>query len=175
MWSKALATDANFTLQCVSPASLQQGAWLKTLAPTIRTYEELWQQRYFPEAVLSRLRVLEDEFQLQRQANGEWAFRPLQSARHKIEDCDGRSNRWCYRNRFGAQPVALRITALPAVAPYDSEDGVTLVDFSSADQFRDPGETITILNSGKLYVYPSAAPGLSSAVTPVSWLLVLPV
>lgn len=168
MWSKALATDANFTLQCVSPASLQQGAWLKTLAPTIRTYEELRQQRYFPEAVLSRLRVLEDEFQLQRQANGEWAFRPLQSARHKIEDCDGRSNRWCYRNRFGAQPVALRITALPAVAPYDSEDGVTLVDFSSAGQFRDPGETITILNSGKLYVYPSAAPGLSSAVTPAT-------
>jgi hypothetical protein len=166
MWSKALATEANFTLQCVSPSSLQQGAWLKRLAPSIRAYEELRQQDYFPPTLRSRLRELDDEFQLERLSDGEWAFRPLQSARHKIEDCDGPSKRWSYHNRFAAQPAALRIVALPAVAPYDAEDGVTLVDFSSDKQFCDPGESITILNSGKLYVYPSAAPGLSSAVTP---------
>ena len=166
MWSKALATDANFTLQCINPESMRQGAWLKDFADTIRTYEKLRQENVFPKAVKAELSKPGNEFQLLKDHCGCWNFRPMQSSRHKVEALDGRSNRWTFQNRFASQALSFRITALPSVAAYDSPEAITLVDFQQQGQFRDPGNTANILNSGKIYSYPSSAPGVSSEICP---------
>lgn len=166
IWSKSLATDANFTLQCIEPDSLKQGAWLADFAEDISAYEKLRQTRHFSLEVKERLRKLGEEFQLLKDSDGDWAFRPFQSARHKIEVLDGQNNRWNFDNRFASQPLSFRITALNSVDSYDSTNAVTLVDFQQAGQFVDPGETINNLNSGKIYSYPSSAPGVSSVVRP---------
>ncbi|MFA6930431.1 MAG: hypothetical protein WCT05_08895 [Lentisphaeria bacterium] len=168
MWSKALATDANFTLQCITPESLQQGSWLKDLAPSIKTYEELRQKGKVSNKIKAKLKELGKEYQLQQDPDGHWGFRPFQSTRHKIEAIDGQSNRWTYQNRFAKQPLSFRITALHSVAGYDSPEALTLVDFQQPGQFADPGATSNILNSGKIYQYPSSAPGVSSTVSPAS-------
>lgn len=166
MWSKALASDANFTLQCINPDSMRQGAWLKDFAETIRTYEQLRQNNRVSSKVKAELKKPGNEFQLVQEHDGSWNFRPVQSARHKVEAIDGQSNRWSFRNRFNSQPLSFRITALNSVAAYDSPEAITLVDFQHQERFRDPGNTPNILNSGKIYSYPSSAPGLSSEICP---------
>ncbi len=166
MWSKALATDANFTLQCITPESMRQGSWLKDFATNIRTYEQLRQKNVFSNEIKAELGKPGKEFQLTTDSAGKWNFRPVQTSRHKVEALDGQSNRWNFRNQFACQPLSFRITALNSVAPYESMDAITLVDFQQPGQFRDPGNTANILNSGKIYSYPSSAPGVSSTVSP---------
>lgn len=166
MWSKALASDANFTLQCISPETLRQGDWLRRLAPLIKTYETLRLNGSVPAAVKARLRQPGAEFQLQMRGDGQADFVPVGHTRHKVEDVDGPSARWSCHNPFAGQPLSVRITALPAVAAYDSAEAITLADFQQPGQFADPGPTANILNSGKIYAYPASAPGVSSAVRP---------
>ena len=89
MYSKSLATNANFTLQCVTPASLRNGAWLADLAPAIKTYEELRQSHHFPEAVLKRLVNTNEEFRLCPAGDGKWNFQPIHTERHQIDDTEG--------------------------------------------------------------------------------------
>ncbi len=166
MYSKALATNANFTLQCVSPASLRNGAWLADLAPAIKTYEELRQSHHFPEAVLKRLVNTNEEFRLCPAGEGKWNFQPIHAERHQIDDTEGITDSWRYTNPYKRQKLALRIQALPSLESYDSDKGLTLVKCDGSDTIVDPGVTITILNSGKLYNYPSSAPGASSSLEP---------
>ena len=163
IWGKSLATDANFTLQCVRPSSLKEGAWLSDLAPAIKTYEELRQSHHFGADVKKRLLGREDEARLVPLGGDKWDFQPYQADCHQVNDMDGLSDGWSFKNKYKPQRLAVRIQALYSVAPYDSEGAVTLGNFSN---FKDPGETITILNSGKLYTYPSSAPGMKSALVP---------
>lgn len=166
IWSKALATDADLILQCVTPQSLQAGAWLSDLAPIIRTYERLRLERHFPEAIRNRLAKPGQEFRLCPLGDDKWAFQPIQSERHQVDDVEGLSNVWSFKNKYAANPVALRIQAFPSIAPYDSPDAIALNGFTDDTEFKDPGDTITILNSGKLYTYPSKAPGMSISFEP---------
>ncbi|MBO4345118.1 MAG: hypothetical protein J5833_05155 [Victivallales bacterium] len=162
IWGKSLATDANFTLQCVTPSSLKEGAWLSDLAPAIRSYESLRQSHHFGADVKKRLLGRDDEARLVPMGDGKWNFQPIQAVCHQVDDLDGLSDGWSFQSKFRSQRLAVRIQALYSVAAYDSDDAVTLIDDFS--KFRDPGDTITILNSGKLYVYPSSAPGMKSAM-----------
>ena len=164
MYSKSLATNANFTLQCLTPSSLRDGAWLSDLAPAIKHYEELRQSHHFPEEVLKRLANTEEEFRLCPTADGKWNFQPIHAERHQVDSLEGISDAWQYNNPFKHQKLALRIQALPSVERYDSDKAVTLAAFDGHDAIGDPGDTITILNSGKLYTYPSSAPGASSSL-----------
>ncbi len=165
LWSKALATDSNYTLQRVSPGSMTDGDWLKTMAPTIRKYEELRQKNMVDESTKQKLAVLGDEYHLQIGKDGGWSFRQFTSSRHQVTGLDDGSGAWSFANPFGAQPLSLRITALNSVGAYES--GVEITDFGSG--FFDPGPTIKLLNSGKTYVYPSSAPGISSKVENGVW------
>ena len=166
MYSKSLATNANFTLQRLTPATLHDGAWLHDLAPAIKQYEELRQSHHFPEAVLKRLANTNEEYRLCPAGEGKWNFQPIHTERHQVDDLEGITNTWHFCNPFKPQKLALRIEALPSIDKYDSPNGTPLANFDGSDKIYDPGETITILNSGKLYTYPSSAPGASSSVTP---------
>ncbi|OGV68874.1 MAG: hypothetical protein A3K19_06670 [Lentisphaerae bacterium RIFOXYB12_FULL_65_16] len=166
MWCKGLGTDAGYSLQVVSPDMYAKEPWLHQVTPIVKTYETLRQQKYFPESVKQKLREPGAEFTLVRAPDGEWQFQPMQYARHKVENTDGRTNVWRTHNKFDRQPLMLRIQALMSAGPYAAPDNVVLADFRKRDEFNDRSATETILNSGKLYAFPAAAPGLTAEIRP---------
>jgi hypothetical protein len=168
MWCRSLGTDASYSLQAISPETFAKEPWLRQLAPLIRTYEELRRQSYFPELVKAKLREPGAEYTLARAADGEWQFLPRQYARHKVEDADGITNTWRTVNRHGPQPLKLRLEPLMACGPYEAPGNPVLTDFSRRDEFGPLGETQQILNSGKLYGFRDAAPGLSAEIRAVA-------
>ena len=167
MWAKGIGTDAGYSLQVVTPEMVANEPWLQDVAPIIKTYETLRKQQVFPESVKAKLREPRAEFTLEQNDAGRWQFLPMQYARHKVEDTDGLTNVWSVTNAFGPQPLALRIQALMCAGPYDAPDNIVLADFEQAEEFGERGDTHHILNSGKLYSYPAAAPGLTADVRPV--------
>lgn len=169
MWCKGIGTDASYSLQSVDPAMYAAQPWLQQGASVIKTYETLRMQKYFPEVIKAKLREPGAEYSLRKADDGEWEFLPVQHARHKVEAIDGVTNIWSAHNRFHRQPFKLRIEALSGCAPYDSSDSIVLADFNSADEFNDRSDRVQILNSGKLYSYPAAAPGLSAEIRPASF------
>ncbi|MGD8240174.1 MAG: hypothetical protein PVH68_16585, partial [Armatimonadota bacterium] len=127
---KALGTDSGLSLQLYDrsiPAHTR-------LAAIVKQYEDLRHAGYFPESVKEKLREPGEEFTLAQDADGKWAFRRVQYARHKVHGIDGRSDRWETHNKFGRQQAGVRIEALMAAGPYDAEGNVALADFA------DPGE-----------------------------------
>ena len=134
---KALATDTGLSLMGIDPDSIKTVGALPRLAEIFRRYETLRQGGYFPEAVKAKLRVPGDEFTLAQSSDGKWRFRPVEYVRHKVEGVDGWSNVWQVRNKYGRQPVQLRIEALVSAGPYDAPDNVTVADFRDAADFSD--------------------------------------
>ena len=161
MCCKALGTDTGFSLQGgLTPKTVADDEFQQRMAAMIRQYEALRLGNHFSESVKKELRKPGAEYTLCRSADGEWRFRPVQYARHKVTGLDGVTNVWKTSNAFGRQPVQLRIEALMAAGPYDADANMVLADFQRSDEFSDRSETSEILNSGKIYTYPSAAPGL---------------
>jgi hypothetical protein len=87
------------------------------------------------------LRKLGDEFTLEKGARGKPRFRPVDYSKHKVSG----TNTWTVCNKFGRQPVKLRIEALYSVKPYESPDAVLLDDLSKPDAFapRNAGTQVT--------------------------------
>ncbi len=168
MWCKGLSTDSGYSLQVVTPDMYAKEPWLRQVAPLIKTYESLRQQKYFPEAVKKRLREPGAEYTLKQAGDGEWEFLPRQYVRHKVEAVDGVTNVWRSYNKFGPQPLRLRIQALMSAGPYDAADNILLAGFQKPDEFNDRRPTEIILNSGKSYSYEAAAPGLTGDIRPSS-------
>ncbi|NCO34006.1 MAG: hypothetical protein GW893_09095 [Armatimonadetes bacterium] len=166
LWSRAIGTDAGYSLQAVNPEMYAKEPWLRKVAPLIRTYETLRRQNYFPEAVKAKLRESDSEHRLRQAEDGEWEFLPVQYERHKVEETDGFTNVWITSNKFGRQPLKLRIEALMGCGTYEAPDNIVLADFASEGEFSDRSERIQLLNSGKVYSYGDAAPGLSTEVCP---------
>ena len=166
MWCRGLGTEASYSLQSITPDTFAKEPWLRQLAPLIKTYETLRREKYFPESVKARLREPGAEYTLSRAADGEWQFMPVQYARHKVEDAAGLSNVWRLVNRFARQPLKLRLEPLMACAEYDAPGNLVLTDFSQPGEFGPLGETLQILNSGKLYGFLDAAPGLRAEIRP---------
>jgi hypothetical protein len=168
MWGKGLAADSGFSLQVVSPKMYASEPWLRRLAPIIKSYEALRRRKYFPEAVKARLREPGAEFTLKQAIDGEWQLLPRQYVKHKVEAVDGVTDVWSSHNKFGRQPIKLRIQALTAAGPYDAAGNIVLAGFENSDEFSDRRPTEVILNSGRTYSYPAAAPGLTAEIRP-SW------
>ena len=109
LMGKCLGNDMGFALMGVNPGNIGSVPAYQRLAPIFKQYEELRHAGYFPEAIKAKLRVPGDEFTLEQTADGQWQFRPVQYAKHKVQGMDGWSNTWVSANRFGQQPVQLRI------------------------------------------------------------------
>jgi len=166
LWCRGIGTDASYSLQAITPDTFAKEPWLRQLAPLIKTYEGLRREYYFPESVKAKLREPGAEYTLTRAADGEWQFMPVQYVRHKVEDRDGITNVWRTINRHGPQPLQLRLEPLMACGAYDAPGNITLADFSRPGEFGPLGETLQILNSGKLYGFHDAAPGLQADIQP---------
>jgi len=130
---KAIGTDAGLSITNYNPDLPAH----RRLAEIVKQYEKLRHARYFPESVKARLRVPGDEFTLVTGPQGQWQFRPVQYAYHKVEGINGWSNNWQVHNPFGQQPLRLRIEALSAAGPYDAEGNVVLADYADPNEFPD--------------------------------------
>jgi hypothetical protein len=130
---KALGTDSGLSLQGYDPGRPSH----QRLAAIVKQYEELRHAGYFPEAIKAQLRVPGAAFTLIPQPQGQWGFRPVHVSRHKVQGEDGWSNIWKVENRFGRQPLQLRIEALMAAGPYEAPDNVTVADFTDPAAFPD--------------------------------------
>ncbi|MCF6286343.1 MAG: hypothetical protein L3K26_14300, partial [Candidatus Hydrogenedentes bacterium] len=133
LMAKCLGNGFGFSLMGVNPGNIKTNPAFQRLAPIFRQYEELRHADYFPESVKAKLRVPGDEYTLEQIADGEWQFRPVQYAKHKVRGMDGWSNTWTTTNDFDAQPLRLRIEALMSAQPYDSSDAVVIEDFGDPD------------------------------------------
>jgi hypothetical protein len=133
---KGLGTDTGFSLMGVTPGNIGSTPAFEQLAPIFKQYEELRIAKQVPESVKSRLRKPGDEFTLE-QAGGEWQFRPIQYAKHKVQGLDGWSDRWIVKNTFDPQPVRLRIEALMSAQSYDAPGSTVIEDFSKPESLAD--------------------------------------
>lgn len=142
--SKCLGWDAPMSLQGVATGPHPPNARQQEYLTMLGRYERLRLARYFPESVRAKLRVPRDEFRLVQADTGEWQLIPTDYARHKItspplEGGESRggdsSSTWTLHNRFGPQPLKLRIEALYSCAPYDSPEGVVVADLSKPEEF----------------------------------------
>jgi hypothetical protein len=142
---KCLGADSGLALMGVDPENTSKKPVSQRLGAILRRYETLRQSNYFPDSIKEKLRVPGDEFTLIQNSNGEWQFRPVQYAKRKVQGIDNWSNVWRIKNKFGQQPLQLRIEALMSAGPYDAPGNVVVADFSDPKAFaeRASGSGIT--------------------------------
>jgi len=133
LMGKCLGNGFGFALMGVNPGNIGTIPAFQRLAPIFRQYEELRHANYFSNGIKAKLRVPGDEYTLDQAADGQWQFRPVQYAKHKVCGLDGWSNTWTETNRFGAQPLRVRIEALMAAQAYDAPESVVIEDFTNPD------------------------------------------
>lgn len=164
--TRALGAGIGFSLQGVTPDSVRRSPHLTRMASVFRTHEELRRAGSVPESVRAQLAIPGREFALEKDAGGEAHFRPVCRSVHKADA--GTSTTWAVLNAHDEQTPSVRIEALWSAADYDSPEAVTLAEFVDAGEFDDSGQLQAILNSGKDFTYPGAAPGMSATLTPVA-------
>jgi hypothetical protein len=137
--AKSLATDAPMSFQGIDvggrPANARQDEYLEMIG----RYERLRLGRQVPPSVRERLRAPREEFHLVPAPDGAPQFVPVDYLSHKVTGLGDGSSAWTVRNRFGPQPLRLRIEALYAAAPYDSPDAVVLARFDKPEEFAAAG------------------------------------
>lgn len=164
--AKALGTGNGLSIMGIDPSNRHNIPALSRLSAIVRRYESLRHANYFADSVKEKLRVLGDEYTLFQGQDGEWQFRPVEYARHKVQAGMDWSATWKVKNRFGRQPLRLRIEALMSTGAYDAPGNVTLADFSDATQFPDraaqPGVSAK-LESSTAQIKTGATSGLLTA------------
>jgi hypothetical protein len=134
---KCIGYNCGFSLMGIEPDTIDKIPAFAALAEIIRRYETVRLANSLPAPLKARLRQAGEEFALVEVPNQKPRLRPMQYARHKVGGLDGSSDRWVSHNKFGAQPVRLRLEALLSAAAYDDPDGVVLADFASPKEFGD--------------------------------------
>jgi len=163
--TRALAGDVSFSLQGVSPQAVRATPHLARVAPIFRTYEALRRSGTVPAHVRAALAQPGAEFALETDVEGAPRFFPQKSIVCTLEPDAPHAQAVEIRNPMHEQSPFLRLEALWSAADYTDPDGVELVNFATPDEFDDNGDVLVILNSGKDYTYPSAAPGMSSVLS----------
>ncbi|MEI6501621.1 MAG: hypothetical protein WCP21_11435, partial [Armatimonadota bacterium] len=108
---KAAGNGSGLALMGINPGNYNKPGAMQQLGPILKRYEDLRNAGGFSEAVKAKLRVPGDEYTLAPQGS-QWQLQPIEYAKHKVEGLNGWSDQWETENRFGAQPVQLRIEAL---------------------------------------------------------------
>jgi hypothetical protein len=135
LMAKCLGTDTGFALMGIDPTTAKTVAALPRLAGIIKRYEDLRHAKKVPEAIKARLRRPGEEFTLEGSLETGWRFRPVDYAKHKVESAEQWSSVWKTTNRFGRQPLRVRIEALMAAGPYDAPGNPTVAEFQAETEF----------------------------------------
>jgi hypothetical protein len=157
--TKAMAKDIGFSLQGMSPTALLNTPHLRRLTPTFRRFEELRRQGTVPASVREKLAEPAAEFALDDDEAA--CFRPVQRQDHKLSRTDGKDRHWRIDNRHAPQSPGLRLELLWQPAEYGSPTAMPLAELTTSGEFDDRSRTDCILNSGKDFSYPHAAPGVA--------------
>jgi len=137
--AKALGHDVPLSFQSVVASGTPPNARQDEYLTTIGRYERLRLANYFTEGVKKRLREPRQEFRLAQADDGQWRLTPTDYLRHKVTGLDNGTSTWSATNRFGAQPLRLRIQTLYAAYPYNDEQSMVLADFSTGGEFSSGG------------------------------------
>ncbi|MFA6471645.1 MAG: hypothetical protein WCU00_06345 [Candidatus Latescibacterota bacterium] len=131
---KLIGYDAGYSLQSFNRSSFSKPTFQRSLA-LMKKYEDIRHAHTIDESVKAQLRQPGKEFTLFTDSQGRDRFKPAFYNVHKVEGVKHPSSSWQTENSFGSQPVKLRIEALMSAAPYDSPNGITIVDFTKPDVF----------------------------------------
>ncbi len=95
----------------------------------IHRYQQAREAGGFSEAAFDRLRQRGKEFELVRDAQGRFAFRPIQYGPKRLvrSDVEG-DNAWPLLNPLAEQPLSLRLRVRPALEVFGHEQNVVLLD-----------------------------------------------
>jgi hypothetical protein len=167
---KSLAMDAPMSFQGIDVGGQTPNARQNEYLDMIGRYERLRLARAVPEAVRARLRAPREEFRLVPAAGGKWQFVPADYATHKVSGLTDGAAAWTVRNRFGPQPMRLRIEALEAAVPYDSADAVVLARFDKPDDLAVGGAAAGVTPSWAPAAEPARPGGPSAKFTAASTL-----
>ena len=132
---KCLGMGYGLSIQGISPSNVHTMPALPRLATITRRYENLRHANYFTDAVKEKLLEPGREYTLSQNTAGEWQFREIEYNKHKVQGLDSWSNTWTVTNRFGRQPLRLRIEALMSAKAYDAPDAVTVAELTDAKEF----------------------------------------
>jgi hypothetical protein len=132
---KALAHDSPLSFQGVQVSGRPWCARQDEYLELIGQYERLRLAGYFPEAIRERLRQEKTDFRLVPAGSESWQFVPTDYADHKVTGLGNSSQAWTVVNRYGAQPVKLRIEALYSLQPFDSAAGLVFADCTGSCPF----------------------------------------
>ncbi len=133
--AKTLANDAPMSVQGLGALSRPANERMSEYLTIAGRYERLRLANYFTDALKERLREPGKEFRLHQADDGEWEFIPTDYADHRVTGLENGANTWVLSNRFDKQQPKLRIEALYAAHPYDSQDALLVTDFGDMNEF----------------------------------------
>ena len=140
---KAIGTDNGISIMGIFPDNISKIPIYERLAKIMKEYEELRRSNYFSESVKNKLKVPGDEFTLIQNPEGKWRFQQMQYDKHKVEGINGWSNEWKVKNKFGKQPLCLRIEALTSAGSYDAPENIVFTDYRDfPDRATAPGISV---------------------------------
>ncbi len=129
----------------------------------IRRYEDLRRSDKISAEMRRRLGESGEEYTLERTPDGPgFHFRPVHYDKHKIGRIAPTGNTLTATNRFGAQPLAVRIEALLSMLDYDSPKATVVEDFGDPTAFserRIPSGTVAAVTKTTDRIKVGAASG----------------
>jgi hypothetical protein len=111
-----------------TPDAYEKSPNTQRLGKIVRQYEDLRRSGEVSDDVRKQLGAPGEEFTLASVSPPR--FRPVRYDKHKLASLDPAGDSWTLTNRFGKQPVKLRIEVLLSAGAYDDPDSVVLEDFS---------------------------------------------
>ncbi len=160
--AKALESGAGFSLQGLSPQAVRNTPHLQRLAPVCKRYAAA---RAAAVPVAAPLCGAKAAPRAATTDHSPLVVRPPSAGRgascvkHLVTGLDDSSDAWRVHSD-AARPAKIRVEALWSVAPFEDERGIVVADCAHPMEFSPGWELVRILNSGKKYSCPGAAPGL---------------
>ena len=136
--AKALAFDMPMSFQGISPGQKPWCARQEEYLQMLGRYERLRLSGRVPASIRDRLKQEGQDFHLEMLPDGSWQFRPADYLSHKVTTAIPETATWTVQNRYGPQPLRLRIQALYSVQPYESEKAIVLAPFAGEGEFGQP-------------------------------------
>lgn len=137
---KSLAYGMPMSFQGVAPGDNPPCARQPEYLEMLGRYEQLRLSHQVSPELQEQLKQEGQDFHLEIKEDGSWQFRPFDYLAHKVTGAVPESSTWKVENRYSAQPLRVRIQALYAVAPYESEKGLELVSFQTESEFSPAGQ-----------------------------------
>lgn len=136
---KSLAYDAPVSLHMHTRYFHDNGRAGEIL-DTIHRYQQARKAGGFSPATIERLRERGKEFELFRDQQGRFAFRPIQYGPERLvrSDLEGDAS-WLLENPLPTQPLSLRLRVRPALEDFGHEENVVLLDPADEALDWEPG------------------------------------